>query len=113
MMKIQLSPARQQYLAVLRSRPHISVLFVCLGNICRSPAAEGVLSRIVDEHHAFDRWTIDSAGIGRWHVGQLPDSRMRLHARQRGLDLVHHCRQVRSSDFGVFDLIIEIGRAHV
>lgn len=106
MMKIQLSPAGQQYLAVLRSRPHISVLFVCLGNICRSPAAEGVLSRIVDEHHASDRWTIDSAGIGRWHVGQLPDSRMRLHARQRGLDLVHHCRQVRSSDFGVFDLII-------
>lgn len=103
---IQLSPATQKYIAALRDEPHISVLFVCLGNICRSPAAEGVMQRIVDEHHVQKRWTLDSAGIGGWHVGQLPDRRMRVHARERGLELTHRCRQVHVSDFDDFDLII-------
>ena len=53
-----------------------------------------------------DRWVIDSAGTGRYHIGQLPDHRMRLHARRRGLDLTHRCRQVTESDFDDFDLII-------
>ena len=90
----------------LRQRKHVSVLFVCLGNICRSPAAEGIMQSIVDEHDAEARWTVDSAGIGGWHVGDLPDSRMRLHGRRRGYNFVHRCRQVRPSDFDNFDLII-------
>ncbi|MDE6464085.1 MAG: low molecular weight phosphotyrosine protein phosphatase [Muribaculaceae bacterium] len=93
-------------LAELAAAPHISVLFVCLGNICRSPAAEGVLRDIVDRNGAQDRWTIDSAGTGDYHTGDLPDRRMRVHARMRGLELTHHARQVREADFDDFDLII-------
>ena len=58
-----------------------SVLFVCLGNICRSPAAQAVMQRMVDERGLRDRFFIDSAGIGGWHIGDLPDKRMRVHAR--------------------------------
>ena len=56
----------------LRQKGKIRVLFVCLGNICRSPAAEGVLQAIVDEHDDAARWTIDSAGTGNYHIGDLP-----------------------------------------
>ena len=91
---------------LLKGKDKIRVLFVCLGNICRSPAAEGVMKAIVDENNAFDRWEIDSAGTGRWHIGELPDKRMRIHARSRGLELTHRCRQVSPSDFNEFDLII-------
>lgn len=84
----------------------VRVLFVCLGNICRSPAAEGVLRDIVTEMGTEHLWHIDSAGTGGWHVGQLPDHRMRVHARRRGIELTHHCRQVKESDFENFDLII-------
>lgn len=82
------------------------MLFVCLGNICRSPAAEGVMRSLVDESGVADQWEIDSAGTGNYHIGDLPDQRMRLHARRRGLDLNHRCRQVREEDFEHFDLII-------
>lgn len=82
------------------------VLFVCLGNICRSPAAEGVFREIVNEHGASDRFIIDSAGTEGYHIGQLPDQRMRIHARRRGLELTHRCRQVEVEDFENFDLII-------
>lgn len=82
------------------------ILFVCLGNICRSPAAEGIFRRIVDEENAADRFDIDSAGTGNYHIGELPDRRMRLHARNRGIELTHHCRQIDIEDFENFDLII-------
>ena len=62
----------------------VSVLFICLGNICRSPAAHAVMQHLVEERGCADRYMIDSAGIGNWHVGQLPDKRMREHGRQRG-----------------------------
>ncbi|MCH5217870.1 MAG: low molecular weight phosphotyrosine protein phosphatase [Muribaculaceae bacterium] len=96
----------QQLIDNLKGKQKIRVLFVCLGNICRSPAAEGVLKAIVDEAGAAGRWDIDSAGTGGWHVGELPDSRMRIHARQRGIELIHHCRKVTLADFDRFDLII-------
>lgn len=89
------------------------ILFVCLGNICRSPAAEGILRAIVAGHGDEARWEIDSAGIGDWHIGQLPDQRMRVHARRRGYDLTHHARQVRESDFDRFDLIIGMDSANI
>lgn len=82
------------------------ILFVCLGNICRSPAAEGIFRSIVESHGDTAGWTIDSAGTGNYHIGQLPDNRMRIHARRRGIELTHRCRQVREADFDDFDLII-------
>lgn len=90
----------------LRTKETKRVLFVCLGNICRSPAGEGVLKNIVEENGDLSRWEIDSAGTGGWHVGEQPDKRMRIHARNRGIELNHRCRKVRVSDFDDFDLII-------
>lgn len=103
---MELSKSQMEYLQSIRHEPLKKVLFVCLGNICRSPAAEGVLKSVVDEHGASEQWCIDSAGTGRWHIGDLPDKRMRVHALRRGLDLTHHCRQVSVSDFDDFDLVI-------
>lgn len=96
----------------LKTRSHISILFVCLGNICRSPAAEGIMQALVEERGVASRWTIDSAGTGDYHVGSLPDPRMRAHARRRGLNLVHHCRQVTSDDFSRFDIIVAMDRSN-
>lgn len=89
------------------------VLFVCLGNICRSPAAQGIMQTIVDEAGESGAWLIDSAGCGNYHTGDLPDHRMRLHARRRGLELTHRARQVRESDFDDFDMIIGMDDANV
>lgn len=91
---------------LVAGKDKIRVLMVCLGNICRSPAAEGVLRSIVTARGQADRWEIDSAGTGGWHIGQLPDKRMRVHAMRRGLNLDHICRQVHSSDFDDFDIIV-------
>ena len=89
-----------------RDAPRHKVLFVCLGNICRSPAAQGVLQAIVDAEGTSADWLIDSAGTGDYHTGDLPDQRMRIHARRRGFDLTHRARQVREADFDDFDLIV-------
>ena len=96
----------QEIIDTLKKKDKIRVLFVCLGNICRSPAAEGVLRDIVEEKGDENRWEIDSAGTGGYHVGDLPDRRMRVHASRRGLNLTHICRQVKYADFENFDLII-------
>ena len=90
-----------------------SVLFVCLGNICRSPAAQAVMQAMVDERGLTDRFYIDSAGIGGWHIGDLPDKRMRVHARPRGYELTHRARKVQSSDFEDFDLIVGMDASNV
>lgn len=82
------------------------ILFVCLGNICRSPAAQGVMERLVKERNVADKYEIDSAGLYGGHAGDLPDNRMRVHARRRGLELTHRSRQVRESDFDYFDIIV-------
>jgi protein-tyrosine phosphatase len=83
------------------------ILFVCLGNICRSPAAEGILRALAEEQGQDDDLYIDSAGIGAWHVGEQPDRRMRKHAAQRGYDLSSlRARQFRSDDFEKFDWIV-------
>ena len=84
----------------------VRILFVCLGNICRSPAAHGVMERLVKENGAEDRFEIDSAGLYGGHAGDLPDHRMRVHAQRRGLNLTHRSRQVRESDFDRFDIIV-------
>ena len=97
----------------LKNKNKKRVLFVCLGNICRSPAAEGIFRRIIENDGKEDNWVIDSAGIGSWHTGQLPDTRMRVHARRRGLELTHHARQVKPADFEDFDLIIGMDSSNV
>ena len=90
-----------------------SVLFVCLGNICRSPAAQAVMQRMVDERGLTELFFIDSAGIGGWHIGDLPDKRMRVHARPRGYELTHRARKVSASDFEDYDLIVGMDAANV
>ena len=83
------------------------LLFVCLGNICRSPMAEGVFRRVAEEEGVLDRFEIDSAGLGDWHVGQAPDSRAQAAALTRGIDISGQCaRQVTKADFARFDLLI-------
>lgn len=90
----------------LKGKKPVKILFVCLGNICRSPAAEGVLRSIVDSRGDSDAWVIDSAGTYGGHAGDMPDRRMHVHAQRRGYDLTHRSRKFRESDFDDFDLII-------
>ena len=82
------------------------ILFVCLGNICRSSTAEGGMLHLIKEAGLEKEFVIDSAGILSYHQGELPDSRMRAHAARRGYQLVHRSRPVRTEDFYNFDLII-------
>ena len=82
------------------------VLFVCLGNICRSPAAQGVFEHIVRENGMSDRIEADSAGTYSGHRGELPDRRMRNAALYRGYALTHRSRPVSSLDFLDYDLIV-------
>lgn len=82
------------------------LLFVCIGNICRSPAAEGIMRHVVRQAGAQERYAIDSAGIGNWHAGQLPDHRMRLCGERHGYCFDSRARQVRREDFDRFDLIL-------
>jgi protein-tyrosine phosphatase len=85
----------------------MKLLFICLGNICRSPAAEGIMRQMVEERALSNDIIVDSAGIGSWHVGEMPDPRMRKHAARRGYDLSPlRARQFRSDDFQKFDYII-------
>lgn len=90
----------------LNTNKKYKVLFVCLGNICRSPAAEGIFRHIVKENGMEDRFVIDSAGTYGGHSGEHPDRRMRTAALYRGYGLTHSARQVRSLDFLDFDLVI-------
>lgn len=77
-----------------------------MGNICRSPLAEGVFRDLVEREGLADRFRIDSAGIGDWHAGELPDSRTRAVAQRRGLQLTSRARQVVPTDLDQFDLIV-------
>jgi protein-tyrosine phosphatase len=88
------------------------LLFVCLGNICRSPTAEGVMRHRVEERGLGDRITVDSAGTGDWHVGDPPDARATAAARERGITLEGAARQVRTEDFDAFDLILAADRSN-
>jgi protein-tyrosine phosphatase len=87
----------------------VKILFVCLGNICRSPTAEGVMRKLVAEagmNSPPTRVELDSAGTGGWHVGEAPDARASEAARRRGIVLESVARQVRPEDFERFDLIL-------
>ena len=82
------------------------VLFVCLGNICRSPAAEAMMQMLVERNGLTDRVVLDSAGTYGGHSGERSDARMRRAAAARGIDITHRARQVREEDFERFDMII-------
>ncbi len=82
------------------------ILFVCLGNICRSPAAEGILRDLVIRRGLTERIEVDSAGTYAGHTGELADPRMRRAASARGIELTHRARQIREADFERFDRII-------
>ena len=90
----------------LNTNKKYKVLFVCLGNICRSPAAQGIFEHIVRENAAEDRIEADSAGTYGGHRGELPDRRMRNAALYRGYALTHRSRPVSSLDFPDYDLIV-------
>src|SRR5213078_673844 len=82
------------------------ILFVCMGNICRSPTAEGVMRSLLREEGLEDEIEIDSAGTGGWHAGSPPDARATVAARARGIVLEGAARQVTQEDFTSFDLLL-------
>ena len=91
----------------------ISVLFVCLGNICRSPLAEGVFRHILDQEGVSDRFRVDSAGTGGWHVGESPDHRSVRSAATHGVILTGHSRQIQPEDFQSFDYIVAMDQSNL
>ncbi len=89
-----------------------SVLFVCLGNICRSPAAEGVLQSLVGQRNLGDRIFVDSAGTSSYHIGEPADKRMRAAAQNRGIELTSRSRMVSARDLANFDLVVAMDRSN-
>ncbi|CAN6452424.1 unnamed protein product [Victoria cruziana] len=87
-----------------------AVLFVCLGNICRSPAAEGVFRDIVGKRGIDSNFNIDSAGTINYHEGSLADPRMRSAAKKRGIEITSISRPIRPTDFKDFDLILAMDK---
>jgi protein-tyrosine phosphatase len=91
-----------------------SILFVCLGNICRSPLAEGVFRSVLTERGMADDFVIDSAGMGDWHLGQAPDPRAIAVARANGVDISgQRARGIRPEDFRRYDLILGMDRKNI
>ncbi len=89
------------------------ILFVCTGNICRSPTAEGVFRAVVEREGLADRFVIDSAGTHGYHVGDPPDPRAIGHAKRRGYDISGLCaRRIAAEDFERFDLILACDHGH-
>jgi protein-tyrosine phosphatase len=94
--------------------PAPGVLFVCLGNICRSPTAEGVFRAAAERAGVAQHVRIDSAGTGDWHIGEPPDRRAIAAARQHGIELAHlRARQVEGADFARFDWILAMDRSNL
>jgi len=93
-------------------QPAVSVCFVCLGNICRSPTAEGVMKHLMTRHGLSEHVHVESAGTAGYHVGDLPDRRSRLAARARGVALESRARQFTQADFGRFDYVLAMDEAN-
>lgn len=98
----------------MTEQPSTAILFVCLGNICRSPLAEGVFRHVVTARGRSSSFRIDSAGTGAWHQGSAPDPRSIAVAASHGIDIVmQRARRVRAEDFSRFDLILGMDRSNV
>jgi protein-tyrosine phosphatase len=91
----------------------VSICFVCLGNICRSPTAEGVFGKLVVNAGLREKIAIDSAGTGAWHKGELADLRARQEAEKRGIELRSVARQITRADFDRHDLLVAMDRNNV
>ncbi|MGF1479208.1 MAG: low molecular weight protein-tyrosine-phosphatase [Cyanophyceae cyanobacterium] len=86
------------------------LLFVCLGNICRSPSAENIMNYLIEQADLQDQIICDSAGTSDYHIGSPPDRRMQYAAAQRGIQLRGEARQIQAADFAEFDLILAMDR---
>ena len=91
----------------------VEVCFVCLGNICRSPLAQGVFETLVKQEGLQDRIIISSAGVGNWHVGNPPDPRMQQTAQDHGIQLNSRACQFQGSDFKKMDLVLAMDHSNL
>jgi len=92
----------------------VKVLFVCLGNICRSPTADGIFRKLIADAGLDNQVQVDSAGTAGWHIGRAPDARTVAAAKNRGYDLsVLRARQVSKADFAEFDYILAMDNANL
>ncbi len=89
------------------------ICFVCLGNICRSPLAEGVFQALINEKCLENQIVIYSAGTGNWHVGASPDARMQATARKKGVQLTSRAQQIQAGDIRRFDLILAMDQSNL
>ena len=97
----------------MTAKHDVSVLFVCLGNICRSPLGEGVLAHRLEDEDLSDRVRVDSAGTGSWHLGDPPDPRSMEVAVRHGIALRGRARRVSVEDFNEFDYIFAMDRSNL
>ena len=93
---------------------NVKILFICMGNICRSPTAHGVFQKLVDDHGLAEKVEVDSAGTHAYHVGQPPDTRSQAAAWRRGVDLsALRARQIVRRDIEYFDYVLAMDRANM
>ncbi len=90
----------------------VKLLFVCLGNICRSPAGEGIMQKMVIDKGLGDEIFVDSAGTGGWHTGELPDKRMRAASKARGIILQSRARRFEADDLNEFDYVVAMDKSN-
>ena len=91
----------------------VKISFVCLGNICRSPLAQGVFQDLVNREKLNQKIFISSAGTGNWHIGNLPDERMRQTAQSNGIKLESRAKQFQSEDFNRFNLVLAMDHSNL
>jgi protein-tyrosine phosphatase len=91
----------------------VSVSFVCLGNICRSPLAQGVFEDLLEREGLLEKVMVSSAGVGNWHVGAEPDARMQKTAKARGIVMRSRAQQIVATDFRRLDLVLAMDRSNM
>lgn len=88
------------------------LLFVCLGNICRSPSAKSIMNYLIEKEGLTEKFECDSAGTSRYHIGASPDKRMQLAAKKRGIELKGNARQIEDFDLEYYDLILAMDKSN-
>lgn len=97
----------------MKDRKKIRILFICLGNICRSSSAQTIMQHLIETQGREQDFEVDSAGLISYHQGEMADSRMRMHAAKRGYRITHLSRPIRTEDFFHFDLIIGMDDSNI